>query len=195
MFEGDEACVEGDGAVVVAARGTVLEVALDRAADVGELAANLVMTAGVEVDVEEVIATLGNSDFAVLKARQLGIRACHGEDITFVAFLVLDEPVFEGTCRLGRSVLDHSPVVLFELAGTHLLHHAAEGFGGLSQQDNTRDGTIKAVDNTTIDLSRLMVAFFNKSLHKVGKTRVAGLVALGNLPGEFVDGQQVVVLV
>ena len=50
----------------------------------------------------------------------------------------------------------------------------------------------------TLGLSTLIVLlmlFLVKEWNVVHYLFVAGLVALGNLPGEFVDGQQVVVLV
>jgi hypothetical protein len=73
MLERDAACVEGDGAVVVAAGSTIFEVAFDGATDVGQLATNLVVTAGVEVDIEEVIAAIGDGHLAVFEACQLGV--------------------------------------------------------------------------------------------------------------------------
>ena len=139
--------MERDGAVGVAALGTIFEVALDGASDVGQLAANLMVTPGVKVDVEEVITARGDRYLAVFEACQLGIGSCGAEDIALVALLILDEPVLESAGRLGRSVLDHRPIVLLELTGTHFLHHAAQGLGGLGQQDDTRHRTVKTVDD------------------------------------------------
>ena len=195
MFERDEAGVEGDGAVVVAARSAIFEVALDGASDVGQLAANLMMTACMEVDIEEVVATVGDGNFSVFEARQLGVGSCGAEDIAFISFLILDKPVLEGTDRLRRGVLHDCPVVFLELAGAHLLHHAAESLGGFSEEDNTRDRTVETVDDATIDLARFMVAFLDELLHEISQTGVASLVTLCNLAREFVDSQQVVVLV
>ena len=55
MEERDVAGVEADAAVGVGAGGAVLEVALDGAAEGGELAADLMMTAGEELDLQKVI--------------------------------------------------------------------------------------------------------------------------------------------
>ena len=55
MDKGDVAGVEADAAVGVGAGGAVLEIALDGAAEGGELAADLVVAAGEELDLKKVI--------------------------------------------------------------------------------------------------------------------------------------------
>ena len=85
--------------------------------------------------------------------------------------------------------------MLLELAGAYLLDHTAEGLGGLCQQNDSRHRAVEAVDDTAVDLTGFIVALLDKILHQVGKTGVAGLVALSDLPRELIDGQQVVVFV
>ena len=74
MDEADGPGVEGDAAVRVGARRSVLEVALDGAADVGQLAADLVVTAGEEFHLDQVIA-LRTLEIRVLELRFLGLAA------------------------------------------------------------------------------------------------------------------------
>ena len=69
VLERDGMCMEQDGTIVVAAWGTVFEVTLDGTADVGQLASYLVVTAGVEIDVKEVISTVRDGNLSVFEAR------------------------------------------------------------------------------------------------------------------------------
>ena len=56
MDQGDAVRLEADAAVGIRTRRAVLEVALDRAAHVGELAADLVVPAGQQFHFDEMIA-------------------------------------------------------------------------------------------------------------------------------------------
>ena len=72
MCEGYAAGMEGDAAVRVRARRTVFEVALDRAAEVGELAADLVVASGEKFHLNEPVA-VGLADLPIIKLGKLGI--------------------------------------------------------------------------------------------------------------------------
>lgn len=72
--EGDAAGVEGDAAVGVGAWGAVFEVAFYRAAEVGELAADLVVAAGKEFDLDEPVA-VGPADLPVIQLGEFGVLA------------------------------------------------------------------------------------------------------------------------
>ena len=56
MREGDAARMQTDAAVRIGAFGTILQVALDRAAHVCQLATDLMMATRTEVDLQQVIA-------------------------------------------------------------------------------------------------------------------------------------------
>ena len=55
MEEGDAAGVEGDAAVGVGARSAIFEIAFDGTADGRELAADLVVTAGQQLDFDQMV--------------------------------------------------------------------------------------------------------------------------------------------
>lgn len=195
MLKGDGVGMERDGAVVIAAGSAIFEVTLNGAADISQLTTNLMVTTCMQVDVEEMIAAVGDRYLAVFEACQLGIGARRGEDIALVALLVLDKPIFKGTCRLRRGIFDHCPIVFLELSCAYLLHHTAQGLGSFGQQHHAGDRSVEAMDDTTVDLSGFMVALLDKLFHQIGQTGVASLVALGDLPRQLIDSQQMVVLV
>lgn len=56
MREGDAAGMQTDAAVRIGAFGTILQVALDRATHVCQLAADLMVASRTEVDLQQVIA-------------------------------------------------------------------------------------------------------------------------------------------
>lgn len=74
MGEGYAAGMERDAAVRVRARRTVFEVTLDRAAEVGELAADLMVTAGKKFHLHEPIA-VRLADLLIVKLGKFGILA------------------------------------------------------------------------------------------------------------------------
>ena len=92
---------EGDAAVRVGALGAVLEVSLDGAAHVGELAADLVMAAGEELHFHEVVA-LGALQIRVLELCLLGLSPGTLGDEGLVELLVAREPVREEGGLRGR---------------------------------------------------------------------------------------------
>lgn len=112
-----------------------------------------------------------------------------------VEFLVADEVVFEVAFGLRGLVLDHGVVDLAAVALLEDFVHAREGLAGLGEEDDAADGTVEAMDDTTEDIARLAVALLEESLDFVGHAGVASLVALDNLAGALVDGDEVVVFV
>ena len=195
MLKADCVCVESDATIGVAARCTIFEVALDRTSDVGQLAADLMVPAGMQIYVEQVVSAIADSNCMIFEAGQFGIGAPGGDYIAFVAFLDLDEPILKHVGFLGRGVADNGPVVLLEIAGAHLLNHTTQCFGGFRKQHNPTYRTVEAMDDTAVDLAGLVVADLDVLFDEVGQAGVACLVALRYLARQFVDGQQVVVLV
>ena len=98
VVEGDVAGVEADAAVGVRAGGAVFEVAFDGAADGGELAADLMMAAGEELDFDQMV-TVGIAEDAIAELCELRVgrmaTAVIGESERFVLLLVAGEPVDE----------------------------------------------------------------------------------------------------
>ena len=95
MNEANASGKEGDAAVGIAARRTILEVALDGTADGGELTAYLMVTAREELHLEELIAVTsgqaGEAQLSLLRAGNLVVVS-----VGLVLLLVTGEPVGEG---------------------------------------------------------------------------------------------------
>ena len=95
MNEANASGKEGDAAVGIAARRTILEVALDGTADGGELTAYLMVTAREELHLEELIAVTsgqaGEAQLSLLRAGNLVVVS-----VGLVLLLVTGEPV--GKC-------------------------------------------------------------------------------------------------
>lgn len=72
VVETEETGVEGDAAVGIGAGIAVFEVTLDGATHVGQLAAYLVVAAGVELNLEEVVAAGGGGEETVVEDGELG---------------------------------------------------------------------------------------------------------------------------
>ena len=104
LYRVDEPYVPGvkaDTPVRIGTRRTVLEVTLDWAADMAELAAYLMMTSCKQFDLEEVIAVrIGN--VPVAQARELAFSASGYKG--FVLLLVAVHPVLQQSLFLSRSL-------------------------------------------------------------------------------------------
>ena len=95
MNEANASGKEGDAAVGIAARRTILEVALDGTADGGELTAYLMVTAREELYLVKLIVVAsgqaGEAQLSLLRARDFVVVS-----VGLVLLLVTGEPVGEG---------------------------------------------------------------------------------------------------
>ena len=194
MDETDGTGMEGDAAVGVGPGRTVLEIALDGAADVCELAADLVMPSGHEFHLDEMVA-LRAFQVHVSELRLLGFMSRPFCDEGFVQFLVAGHPVGkEGRCGFGLAAAE-SPVGLVDVSVPEHRIQAFQGFGGLCEEDESAYRTVQAVGDAHEYLSRLPVPQGDERLERFAQRFVAGLVALDDFARPLVEDEQVVVLV
>lgn len=200
--------VERDASVWVAARGTVLQVTLDRHTDVRELAANLVMTTCEELNLKEGIP-VGGRDDGVAKFGFLGIAARSVIGITAVGLLVAGKPVGEvfaeafdvARARNRIDVLNQilatydSPIGLVNVAICKHAIQSLKGFAGLGKDDNACRRSVQSVGNAHKNIPGLLVAVLDESFQSLGNRLIAGLVALHYLVTGLRHGDDVIVFV
>ena len=163
VFEFQAVGVERDAAVGVGARGSILEVALNWASHVGQLTPYLVVTAGVELYLQQMVTARRNGLQPIVEDGQLGTRflGVVGDE-AFVALLHTEEVVLQ-MAFLGRwAVLDHGKVGLVEIAVVHQGIHAGEGFAGLGKYDHATHRSVEPMDNPTEDIAGFVVTFFEE---------------------------------
>ena len=93
MLKTDGVSVERDTAIGIGARGSIFEVASYGASYVRELASYLVVAAGVEVYLYEVVAARGGGEQAIVETCLFGIGGVRGDDEAFVQSLVAQQIV------------------------------------------------------------------------------------------------------
>ena len=191
--EADGASVERDAAVGVGARRTVLEVALDGAADVGELTTDLVVAAGEEFDFHQVVP-LGALQVRVLEFRFLRLSPGALGDKGFVKLLVAGHPVCEKGRFRRRLAAAQRPIGLMDLPRTEHRIQPLQGLGRLGEKDKPAHGTVKAVRDAHEHLAGLAVPLGDEGLERLAHGLITRLVTLDNLTCPFVENEQVVVL-
>ncbi len=114
-------------AVRVGPGGSIFEVALDWAAHGGELAADLVVTPGEEVDFQQVVA-LGVSYMPIAKARDFGTLRTFLADEAFVETFVTDHPVLKFSFAGVGSLTAECPIGFVYVAFAEHLRESFKGF-------------------------------------------------------------------
>ena len=183
-----------DASVGIAARRSVLQVALYGAAHVGKLATYLVMTTGEESHLKEhIVVRLGTQ--TVFQDGFLGTLALLVVSITLILLLIADEPV--GECAFLRDgvFLDNSPIGLVNVARAEHLVQTRKGFGCAGKDNESAYGTVKTMHHAKEYVARLSVLHLYVFLHDVGERLVTGLVALYYLATCLVDDDDMIVFV
>ena len=186
--------MEGYATVGIGAWGTIFQVAADGAAHFGQLAAYLVVTTGVQVDLQQPVA-VAVADDAIVEYGLLGAGHFAVVGSGGVVLGIAGEPV--GECALGlRRLVGHDgPIGLVHLSGAEHLSEARQGLAGAGEQDESADGAVEPMYHSKEHIPGLVVAFLDVGLHLFGEGHVAGLVALYDFPCPFVNDDDVIVLV
>ena len=175
-------------AVGVGALGAVLEVSLDGTAHVGQLAADLVVPAGVQFHFQKEVA-LGGLDEGVL---EFGLFAVLGH-VRFVLGLVAYQVVYERVAVFRGPIGREGPVGLVDFSFAEHFVEALQGLGGFGKQDHTAHGPVQAVGDSHEHLTGLAVPLGDECLERFAQGFVSGLVSLHNLSRPLVENKQVVV--
>ena len=195
----DVPCVQADASVRIAARSAVFEVAANGGKAGCELAADLVMAAGVQLDFNESI-TFGYSYFAIFQNSLFCAiyfaRVSEGAVLLFVA----GEPVGQqrrlrraGCLHVGRR--QDGVIGLAYLSGTEHFVQPGEGLARTGKDNDTAYGPVEPVDNAEKNGAGLGVFFLDIGFYGFAQWFVTGLVALHNFAGGLVDDDDVVVFV
>lgn len=177
MDELHRAAQQGDAPVGVGALGAILEVALDRAAYFGELAAYLVMAARLEVHLDEGVV-VGMPDNTVVELGPFAARHLVVVGIGLVLLLVSHKPVDQRAFGLLGRVLHDGPVALLYLSAREHGVEPRQSLGGAGEHDESCHRTIQTVHNTEEHVAGLGVGFLYILLDDLAQGLVAGLVAL-----------------
>ena len=194
MREGDATRMQTDAAVRIGAFGTILQVALDRATHVCQLATDLMMATRTEVDLQQVIAVRGGQQ-TIMKLGTTCARPVGLADVAFVLSLVAPKPVDEHALRLRRSLAHDGPVRLTDAAVAKERIHTRQSLAGLGKDDGARDRSIEAMHNADEHVARLSVFLSDPLPQLIRQRGIARLIALHDLVARLADGDQVIVFV
>ena len=194
MGEADAVSLKRNAAVGVAARSTVLEVALDGAADGRQLRPDLVLAAGNQIHLQQPVALAGSDD-TVLEHRLLVTLARNDAHAGLVALLHALEVVGERALLLGGAIAHDGPVGLVDIALAEQLIHAGQPFAGLGHDDQAAGRSVDAVGHAQEHVAGFVIFLLDPRFHRIDERRVAGAVALHQLAGGFVHDDDVVVFI
>ena len=112
-----------------------------------------------------------------------------------VGLAVARHPVMERTLRFFRNVLRYRPVDFLYAAVAQHFVQPYQRLARLGEEYRTADGPVDAVGDAEEHLPRFAVALLDEGFYHLFEARFARRVALHELSGPFVDGDEVVVLV
>ena len=196
MFKLNLEGMKADTPVRIGAGSAVFQVSFDGATQMCQLAAYLMMPAGVQFYFQQMVAPTRGRKQSVIKRSQFGIGTgvalCHK---TFVQFLIADKVIFQMSLRRGWFACNHSTIDFAEIALFYQLVHAAEGFAGLGKEHYPAHRAVDTMYYTAEDVPRLVVALLDVFFQQVSQAGVACLVGLNNLTCQFVQSDKMVVFV
>ena len=146
--------VEADSSVRVGTRSSVFEVALDRAAQVAELAAYLVVPAGEQFNLYKMIA-VGAPKVFIVEFGELGSVSSGGDYIGFVLLFVADKPVFKMAFWSLWLRTAQRPVGLVRLRSAEGFAEPAECLGCLGENAHPAHRPVEAVGNSHENIAGL----------------------------------------
>ena len=173
---------------------TILEVSLDGATHLGQLATNLMVTPGHQLYLQQMIMDrTGNHPiaqqglFAILHFAVVGIR--------FVLLLVPHKPMHQFAFSFSRTVLHHCPIDFMYVAHTEHLIQARKSLARLGKNDQATHRTVETMGDTNKHITRLLILLLQPGFHHLRKGGISGLVALHYLGGSLVHHDDVIVFV
>ena len=186
--------MQANAPVGVAARRTVLQVSLDRATHLGQLAADLMVAAGFEVYFQKEI-TFRTSDKLIVEDGFLRPGLFLVVSIRLVLLLVTHQPMHQFPFFCRRTIPHNGPIRLVHFFRTEHFVEPGQSLAGTGKDHQSAHGTVQTVHHAEEHVPRLVVLLFDVFLHHLRQRLVAGLVALHNLRTAFVDDDEVVVFV
>ncbi len=207
MVEGKSVGAETDGLPGRAglAVWVVLGVADDRASDVGELYADLVVATGVQFDLQfgDIRAGLVFAGVVAAALRHDGVvkfcKSCvfggRGADPGKIGAGILRDVMLQGSLRLWRASFDEGAVVFAEALVGKLTVQFPCGEGGLGKDQDPGYGLVQAVDNCKIRLALGASGLVDVVLEDAYHVRMADPPALGCNSVGFYAYHDVVVFV
>ena len=178
----------------IAACRTILQIAFDGAAHLGQLTPNLVVSACEQVDFQQMIVLRSRNELVVqdglLRPRHFVVIR-----ITLVLLLVFEQPVCERCLGLRRTILRDGPIGLVHLARPKHVVQPRQCFRCFGKHHQARHGTVETMHHAEVNIPRLVVLFANILPHNVREWHIARLVALNDFATLLVDNNNVIIFV
>lgn len=191
--------MEADAAVGVASRRAIFEVAANGGEGGGELAADLMVAPGVQVNFHQGVA-VGLSDLAIVEQGLLGTVHLFVVGVSLVLFLIFDQPMGQFCCGCCAGLLEvgrcqDGMVGFVHLARAEHLVEAGERLAGACKYDNAADGAVQSVDGAQKDGAGFGVFGFDVGFYVFTQGSVSCFVPLYDFASSFVDDDDMVVFV
>ena len=141
MFKANTTGVETDATVGVATRSAVLQIATDGAADGCQLTANLMMSACMEMNLEEMEA-VRVPDNLVVEDGLLGIGTLAVIGVALVLLLVANKVMCQRCLQFFRFVLHQRPVGFLHALCAEQLIQTRQRLTGSGKNHHPTDGAV-----------------------------------------------------
>jgi len=161
--------------------------------EMGHLNANLMMTAGFEVNFHQTVRSR-RRDHPIVESCLLA-GAGWGRENTARAVGLPFEMVLQEPGGFFRNSDDDREIAFPDGSRPELVADATGGFGGAAEQHHPRYRPVQTMHQPEKSFPLLVAAFFQpgfRQLQKGGSTRT---ITLNEQPGGFIKGQEMVVLI
>ena len=192
MDETDVVCVKAYSSIRIGSWGSIFEISLDRAAQMAQLAAYLVVTPSKQLDLQKVVAVSAAYE-SIVEFCELCALASLGNNIGLVLFFISGKPVFQMSFVCCRPLAAESAIGLVDIRAAEHCAQPFHSLGGLCKDAYSAYRAVESVRYTHIYLSRFIVALGNIGLESLREAFISGLVPLHDFTDLLVDDEKVVV--
>ena len=101
----------------------------------------------------------------------------------------------QSVALLDWRIFHQSPIDFFDFTFLKEFVHSRQSLARLCKDHQTAHRAVDAMNDTAKHIARFGIFFFEIVAHNVDKRLVAGLIALHDFAGSFVDNYQMIVFV
>lgn len=188
--------MESYGRIWEGVRGAVLDITDDRAAYGCQLCTDLVMSSGMEVDLQQRLPFGGLSHHSILQHRLLRLLRRRADRVALILIPIAKEMVGQSGSGAIRTSLDKGEVDLLKVVPTAKgVIESCECLAGACEEYHPAHRSVKSVCHPEEDSTGLIVLILDIGFAGLHKWLISGTIPLHDLTGSLGDSEQVVVLV
>ena len=194
MYEFNPSGMQANASVRIAALCSILQVSFNRATHFGQLASDLMVASGLQINLQQIVAFRASDD---LVGENCFLRILYFAviSIRFVLLFITHQPMHQFTGRGRWLVFDYGPIGLFYFFGFEHFIQAAQSLAGTCKKHQSAYRTVQTVGDSKKYIAGFMIFLLDVLLYGFRQRRITGLVTLHNLRAGLVYQNDMIVFV